>query len=268
MKKIYVVTGGSGGIGLDAAKAFKGNAVMILDVNEAALATGKQELEKLGIEAYAEKCDVTNKENVQAVAEKAAKIGQIAGIIHTAGVSGTVTNPDLVLKVDLVGTENIIEGFYPYLQKGSAMVLIASMMAYTIPANSAYDELLKNPYTPNFYEGMKSFHRGDSNLAYNFAKRGVQLLAEKWAPKYGEKGARITSISPGIIETPMALKASEEHPEQMAYMKSLTPMKRNGNPADITAAIVFLCGAGASFISGTDLRVDGGLIKTLLAQKH
>lgn len=268
MKQVSVITGGSGGIGLEIAKCFgQQKAVVIADIDDKALEDAKEALLASGVsEVYTAHCDVTNRENIATLAKLAAGIGSIGRVVHTAGVSGTVSNPNLVMEVDLIGTALMIEGFYPYMEAGSSMVLIASMMGYVIPSNPAYDQLMLDCLAPDFLDKFQ-FHQGDSNSAYNFAKRGVQLLAEKWAAKFGEKGARINSLSPGIIETPMAVKAAEEHPEQIQYMRSITPLGRNGTPADIALAADFLCSDSAAFVTGSDLRVDGGLIKNLMALK-
>ena len=81
--------------------------------------------------------------------------------------------------------------------------------------------------------------------------------------KWGEKGARIVTVSPGVIETPMALKAAEEHPEKMEMIKKATPLQRNGQPEDIADVVYFLTSDAARFITGTDILVDGGVIQNI-----
>lgn len=267
MKDVYVVTGGSGGIGLECAKCYPDAVVVIADVNEEALKNGKVQLESMGIETKTAVCDVTKKEDVKKLAMSARELGNIRGLIHTAGVSGTVSNTDLVMKVDLIGTELLVGAFYDYMEKGSAIVLISSMMASVIPPNPAYDSLMMDCLAPDFLEKITPFLNGSSDVAYNFAKRGVRLVAEKWATKCGEKGIRINSLSPGIIETPMAVMAAKEHPEQFQYLQSITALKRNGTPEDIAQGVVFLTSDKASFITGTDLKIDGGLVNNLIAQQ-
>ena len=267
MKPVCVITGGSGGIGLETAKMFPNHTVVIADINEQALAAGKAELTALGIDTVTAICDVSKKEQTDALAAKAAALGNITGVIHTAGVSGSVSNPDLVMKIDLIGSEYIIKSFLPHMTAGSSMVLIASMMADTVPPNAAYDKLMVNCQEENFLDQIRPFLDGNADHAYKFAKLGVRLLTEIWAGAYGEKGVRINSLSPGIIETKMALQAAADHPEQMEMMSKATPLKRNGKPEDIANVAAFLCSDAAAFITGTDILVDGGLIKTMLARK-
>ena len=246
---------------------FPNHTVVIADINEQALAAGKAELTALGIDTVTAICDVSNKEQTDALATKAAELGPITSVVHTAGVSGSVSNPDLVMKIDLIGSEYIIQSFLPHMETGSTMVLIASMMASTVPPNTDYDQLMLNCLDENFLANIRPFLQGNANTAYNFAKRGVRLLAEKWAGAYGEKGARINSLSPGIIETKMAMQAAADHPEQMETMGKATPLKRNGKPEDIANVVHFLCSDDSAFITGTDILVDGGLIKTMLVRK-
>ncbi|UPS93144.1 SDR family oxidoreductase [Bizionia sp. M204] len=137
------------------------------------------------------------------------------------------------------------------------------MMAHAVPPNEAYDEALKNPQAENSFETENQFVNGDSDIMYNFAKRGVHLLSHKNADKWGEKAARIVTVSPGVIETPMAMKAAEEHPERMAKIKQATPLKRNGQPEDVADVVNFLVSDAARFITGTDILVDGGVIQNI-----
>lgn len=181
-------------------------------------------------------------------------------MIHTAGVSGTVKDMKKVYTIDLVATDLLINAFYELAVKDSVAILLSSMMAHTVPANKDYDEALANPQAPDSFDIVSQFVNNSSDIMYNFAKRGVQLLTHEYADKWGEKGARIVSVSPGVIETPMALKAAEEHPERMEMIKQATPLKRNGTPNDVASVVHFLTTDSARFINSTDIRVDGGVI--------
>ncbi|MDO5725148.1 MAG: SDR family oxidoreductase [Tissierellia bacterium] len=149
------------------------------------------------------------------------------------------------------------------MDKGGVVLLIASMMGHVVPPNPEYDKYLQEPDLDGAIDKLVEFTNNHSDVAYNFSKRGVHLMVRKNAQEFGKKGLRILSVSPGIIMTPMAKKAAEAHPEQMNYMKSVTPAGRNGEPEDIANAVEFLTSDKASFITGTDLLVDGGLANIL-----
>lgn len=157
----------------------------------------------------------------------------------------------------------LIDAFYDLATYNSVAVILSSMMAHTIPPNDQYDEALQNPQNPESFETISLFVKGSSDIMYNFVKRGVQLLTQKNVSKWGEKGARILSVSPGVIETDMAIKAAEEHPEQMEMIKNITPLKRNGKPEDFADVINFFVNDKARFITGSDILVDGGAIQKI-----
>lgn len=242
------------------ARAFKGEELIITDysqeVVDRAVATLKQE----GYSAVGISCDITNKEDVSRLKDFVAQQGTLKALIHTAGVSGTVKDLKKVYTIDLVGTEILIEAFYDLATEGSVAVLFSSMMASVVPPSEKYDSALANPQAQGSFETVSKFVDGSSDTMYNYAKRGVQLLSVKHADAWGAKGARIVTISPGVIETPMGLKAAEEHPERMRMIKDATPLKRNGTPEDVADVVRFLASDAARFITATDILVDGGVI--------
>ena len=266
-KNVYVITGGAGGIGLAAAKEFSDGIVMISDVNPAALEKGKEILSSAGIEVVTKVCDITNRAQVTEMAKEAAALGKIKGVVHSAGVSGDIGKLDLVLKIDLLGTYYIIEEFLNVMAQNSSMVLVASMMADTVPPNPEQDALLMAPDREDIVEKLTPYCNDDPHYAYDVCKRGVRLLAAKYSAAYGKKGVRINSVSPGVIMTEMALKAAKEHPEQMKFMESVTPLGRNGRPEEMADVIAYLCSDKASFITGIDIKADGGAMNAVIEFK-
>ncbi|MCX7549955.1 SDR family NAD(P)-dependent oxidoreductase [Xanthomarina sp. F2636L] len=267
-KKFIVITGGAGGIGQACARAFKNNPLIITDYSQEKVDNTVTTLSKEGYEAIGIACDITDKKDVEKLVEFVLERGVLQGLIHTAGVSGTVQDLKKVFTIDLVGTDILIDAFYKIATKNSVAILLSSMMAHVIPANEAYDPALENPQAPGSFETVSRFVNGSSDVMYNFAKRGVLLLSHKNVTKWGEKGARIATISPGVIETPMALKAAEEHPERMEKIKQATPLKRHGKPEDIADVAAFLVSDAARFITGTDILVDGGVLHNLKKMNH
>jgi NAD(P)-dependent dehydrogenase (short-subunit alcohol dehydrogenase family) len=111
-------------------------------------------------------------------------------------------------------------------------------------------------------ERIAPFVATNSGAAYSIAKRGVIRACQRWAPQWGKRGARIVSLSPGLIDTPMMQMELSKTPG-MKVMLELTPLGRLGTPEEIAATVDFLCSGEASFISACDILVDGGCIAAM-----
>jgi NAD(P)-dependent dehydrogenase (short-subunit alcohol dehydrogenase family) len=209
-------------------------------------------------------CDITDIASVNSLQKFTAEQGDFKGIVHTAGVSGTVGDSKKVFTINLVATDIVIKSFYEIAAKKSVIILISSMMGHTIPVNPAYDDALRNPQRENAFDVIKPFINNDADTMYNFSKRGVMLLCKDNAMRFGKKGARVVTISPGVILTPMAKKALEEHPDKMKEMLAVNPSGRNGLPEDIANLVRFLISDESSFINATDISIDGGVLSQIL----
>lgn len=267
-KKSIIITGGAGGIGIACAQHLQNYNIILTDYSAEILASAKEKLASKGIDVETFVCDITSKSDIEKLKDFALKNATLAGLVHTAGVSGSLQDTRKVFDIDLLGTKYIIDVFYEVATKDFAIILFASMMGHTIPPNPVYDSALLTPDEPNSFEIVDKSANHKSDLIYNFVKRGVLLLTKEHSMRFGAKGARIVSLSPGIIMTPMAKKAAEEHPEQMQQMLQLTPAGRNGEPEDIAKAVKFLLSQDAQFITGVDLLVDGGLTNQILKQSQ
>ena len=256
---IHVITGGGSGIGLETAKRFKEGMVVITGRNEEKLKNAVSELESKGVSAKYFIADISNRDSIKELFNFSKSLGKIKTVLNSAGVSGDGTTVEKTLKIDLIGTEFLIEEFYEVMEENAVLILISSMMAQAVPVNPDYDELLVEPSKEGNLEKIAVYLNDSTSNAYNFSKRGVNLLVKKNVERYGKKGCRIVSVSPGIILTPMAKIAAKEHPEQMKFMETITPIQRNGKPEDIANMVEFLASDKASFITGTDFLVDGGL---------
>lgn len=265
MTKVYVITGGSGGMGKEAARRFSkiGN-VILADVSEERLIQAADELKsEATFEISHMVVDITNIKQVNELVLATSHLGELGAIIHTAGLSPTMAEAKRVLEVNSIGTANILNAFLPIAQQGSVAVCITTVTDIATPRNSEYNSILKKPLDPEFFSKMEPFVNNDSKAAYGLSKLGNILMVEDQAWEWGQKGARIVSISPGIFDTPMGRREAENQPE-MEQMIKMTPLGRQGQPEEIAAAIEFLCSEGASYITGTNLRVDGGVTANYL----
>ncbi|MFZ0578391.1 MAG: SDR family oxidoreductase [Psychrobacillus psychrotolerans] len=263
-KNVYVITGGSGGMGKATAELVGNKGTLLLaDVSEERLILTKEELAAKGItDVHYQTVDITSKENVALLAKKASQLGTLKGLVHTAGLSPTMADSKRITEVNLVGTGIILDAFLPLATLGTSVVCISSMSGHMAPRQGPYTEILKNPLADNVIETMEQFSQGDSGASYSLSKLGVLLIVEDQAWAWGQKGARITSISPGTINTPMGRQEASQQ-EQMKMMLEITPLRREGEASEIATAVEFLLSDAASYITGIDLRVDGGTIANL-----
>lgn len=261
--QVIVITGGAGGIGQACARTFKDQPIIITDYSQDSVDKTVATLAKEGFKVSGIGCDITNKEDIKKLTSFVSEAGTLKALVHTAGVSGSAKDLQKVYTIDLVATELLIDAFYELATEGSVAILMSSMMAHTVPANKVCDDALANPQAADSFDTVSQQVNNNADTMYNFVKRGVQLLMHKNAGKWGEKGARIVTVSPGVIETPMALKASEEHPERMKMLKEATPLKRNGQPEEVADVVHFLVSDAARFINSTDILVDGGVLQNI-----
>jgi NAD(P)-dependent dehydrogenase (short-subunit alcohol dehydrogenase family) len=257
---------GVGGMGLSIARRVgAGRTIVLADVNAAGLRAAEDALGNDGHRVLTREVDVTSRSSVAAVAGMAREAGRVAAVVHTAGLSPQQAPAEAVLAVDLLGVALTIDEFGRVIEPGGAAVVIASMAGHMQPpldpeverqlATAPADELLG-------LEACSSIT--NSQMAYPFAKRANQIRVAAAAGSWGERGARINSISPGIISTAMGrLELGSESGALMQAMVDNSGLRRLGTPEDIAAATEFLLGPSAAFITGTDLLVDGGVVAAI-----
>lgn len=262
-----VVTGAAGGMGMEVARAMAGRGPLVLaDLRADRLEEARRTLSAEGIEAEAVPGDVTVPGDVDALAAAVARSGGLRSLVHTAGLSPTMADGRRVLEVDLVGTARVLEALLPHAGEGSAAVCVGSIAGYAPLAPEA-DPLLDDPLRPGLADAVEELLGAplDGATGYVLAKRGVMRACERLAGAWGARGARVVSIAPGLMDTEMG-RLELEHDEHMALMVVATPVKRPGctplpgRAADVAALAAFLCSDAGSFISGCDIRLDGGLV--------
>jgi NAD(P)-dependent dehydrogenase (short-subunit alcohol dehydrogenase family) len=263
---VLVITGGAGAMGLACARALAARGrLLLLDVPGERLEQARAELAAQGVAAETLGCDVTSAADVAAAADRVRAMGQFRSLVHTAGVSPEMADGRRVLEVDLVGSVRITDAVFPLAGPGSSAILIGSIAGYS-EVTPSLEALLDDPLADGFLDAVEQAVDGplDGATAYVLAKRGVVRLAERLAAPWGAQGGRTVAIAPGLIDTPMGRMELERQPI-MPLMVDVTPVKRPGQklpgrPQDIAAAVAFLTSDDAGFISGCDIRIDGGLV--------
>lgn len=270
MNKDVVVVIGVGGMGLAIARRVgSGRKVLLADFDEATLGAAADQLRGEGHDVEAAAVDVSDQDAVVRLADTAAGLGRVTHVVHTAGLSPVQAPTEAILRVDLLGVATVLDEFARVVAPGGAGVVISSMAGHmsagfppdqekALAATPAQDLLTLPFLAPDVV--------GDPGSAYVLAKRANILRVQAAAATWGERGARVNSISPGVISTPMGRQElAGESGEQMRAMVGMSATKRLGTPDDIAAAAVFLLDAQAGFITGTDLLVDGGVVAAIRA---
>ncbi len=263
MTNVIVVIG-AGAIGQAIARRVSaGQHVLLTDLRQENATAAAQVLSDAGFEVSTAIVDVSARQSVHALVKTATAIGSITGVIHAAGVSPSQATPATILRVDLYGTALVLEEFGNVIAKGGAGVVIASQSGHRLPAltpeqNNALattpaDELLALPMLqPNQVQ--------DSLHAYQLSKRGNALRVMAEAVRWGKRGARVNTISPGIIITPLA-KDELAGPRGAGYrrMIELSAVGRAGTPDEVGVVAALLMGPNGTFITGSDFLMDGGV---------
>ena len=264
-KNVTVITGGAGGMGLATAKIMgKDHHVVIVDINQERLENAVQELEGLGISCTSVVCDITDRASVDALVKRSSELGKVSSVIHTAGISPQMGNAEIILKVNALGTININESFYQIADEGFAMVNVASMAAHLAPRwlmpVRAYEKAVSEPdvfmkKTLSRSGMVPKDHR--AGMAYSISKNFVMWYSREYAGKFGKKGARILSVSPGSFDTEMGRL---EEKSGSAEMLEYAALKRFGKPEEIAELLAFTASEKAGYLTATDIICDGGVV--------
>lgn len=263
---VHLVTGAARGIGFACAEALasEGARLLVCDLDRESVERAAGALRDANATVEALAADITRDADLRGIAARIEALGGLAGCVHAAGLGGTMADAARVIEVNLAGTARLLDALLPVANAGSAVVCIASQAAHfwAAGASPGVRELLADATAQGLAGrlaealGMEAL---DGGTAYGLSKYGVLQLVVERAAEFGARGVRLLSISPGIIETPMAAAEMAAHTEAMRAIIDMTPVGgRMGAPAELGAVAAFLCSPRASFVSGVDLLVDGG----------
>ena len=263
MKSVIVVIG-AGQIGQAIARRVSvGKHVVLADMRPENAQAAADVLANAGYEVSVATVDVSSRDAVHALVETATGLGDVTGLIHAAGVSPSQAPPTTILKVDLYGTALVLEGFSNVIARGGSGVVIASQSGHRLPplsveqnkalATTPVEDLLGLPF-------LAPDKVTDSLHAYQIAKRGNSLRVMAEAVRWGKRGARINTISPGIIITPLA-NDELTGPRGAGYrrMIEISAAGRAGTPDEVGNVGALLMGPDGGFITGSDFLMDGGV---------
>jgi NAD(P)-dependent dehydrogenase (short-subunit alcohol dehydrogenase family) len=266
-KKSVIVVIGAGSIGQAIARRVSaGKHVLLADLRQENADTAAKILQDAGFEVSTAVVDVSSRASVHALIETATAIGDVTGLIHAAGVSPSQASPSTIFQVDLYGTALVLEEFGNVIESGGSGVVIASQSGHRLPSlTPEQDKALATTPTEELLSlsFLQSDDLDNSLLAYQLSKRGNSLRVKAEAVRWGKRGARINTISPGIIVTPLANdELSGPRGEGYRNMINKSVAGRAGTPDEVGTVGALLMGADGAFITGSDFLMDGGVTST------
>jgi NAD(P)-dependent dehydrogenase (short-subunit alcohol dehydrogenase family) len=277
MTTVSVVTGAGGDMGRACALALAPtvDALVVTDLDDARLGA-TAELLGTTTKTCAVTGDISDPSFVADLVVRTRELGEFGALVHTAGLSPAMAEWRAILRVDLVAVVQLLDAFLPAVGNGSVAVCLASISGLMGTFDPAMDAVCDDPLAPDFNERFRALagDAPDAGTTYRLAKRAVIRACERAAAAWGARGGRVVSLSPGLIDTGMG-RLELEHNEIKKSMAALTPVgaERSGPDTilpglttDIADVVAFLCSERAAFISGCDIRVDGGLIAAMQHQ--
>jgi NAD(P)-dependent dehydrogenase (short-subunit alcohol dehydrogenase family) len=266
MTTVGIVTGAGRGMGLACAGRLAGqvDTLLLVDRDATAVTTAARDL---AAEPFV--LDITDRDGLARLAARAAELGTLRAVAHAAGISPSMAGWRRILTVDLVGTALLAQALRPLASTGTALVCFASMapLLGTAEPDPALAAILDAPLDERFLDRIRDALGPaieNTGLAYMWAKLGVQRFVRREAVRLGPAGARACSVSPGIISTPQGEQEAVSHPSVGRLVRQ-TPLGRAGQPEEVAAVVAFLLSAEASFLSGIDVPVDGGVLAAVRA---
>jgi NAD(P)-dependent dehydrogenase (short-subunit alcohol dehydrogenase family) len=263
-KEKVIIVIGPGQIGQAIARRVgAGKHILLADLHKENSEIAAKTMSDAGFVVTTTTVDVSSRESVDALVHAATSIGSVNGLIHAAGVSPSQASPEAILKVDLYGTALVLEAFGEVIEAGGSGVVIASQSGHRLPALTPdqdrelatlpTEELLSLPW-------LQLDVVTDPLNAYQLSKRGNSLRVKAEAVRWGKRGARINTISPGIIMTPLANdELNGPRGEGYRNMINKSPAGRAGTPDEVANVAALLMGNDGAFITGSDFLMDGGV---------
>jgi len=234
------------------------HAVVLADID---LGRGEElagEMRERGLQVEAAHCDVTDPASVRALFEP---ISSLRALVHVVGLAPAFKDAERVMEVNLPGAARVAEEALPRMSEGGAAVFISSMASYAGTSDREMLRLLDDPLAGDLTAAIERRlgRKLTSRDAYRLSKQGLNRMCRRLSGPWGRRGARIMSLSPGLIRTPMGDKSYADSPGKYRSLER-SPFQREGVLPEICDAVEFLISDRASFISGIDLLVDGGAL--------
>ncbi|MGU3436467.1 SDR family oxidoreductase [Actinomycetes bacterium M1A6_2h] len=261
---VRLITGAAGGMGFEVARRTgPGVTALITDISPAKVDAAVAKLTDAGVDAAGIAGDLTERGFVDALGDLVVRTGTLRELVHTAGLWDTTTDPARVFDINYRATVDLLNRMTPHLNRGSVAICIASIGAHRRKGRSVVESLFADPSADAVWDRAQQIYhdRMTPTVAYSVAKRGVIRECERRSGVLAAQGVRIISVSPGNFETPMGQDARATGGANLFADAAIE--RRPGRPADVADLVEFLASERASYITGCDIRIDGGAIPAL-----
>lgn len=269
MKQVCIITGGGSGMGFEAAKLVgRTQFVILCGRTVEKLHNAVNELRELGIDAEAYPCDIGSRENVEKLADYAEGRGKIRTVVNAAGIaSGTVKN---IFNANVLGTIHVNEVFLERIQDYGCILNIASVSGYMMGDDKTPYDIFwlaltdRELFSTEWMKWISSIpEEYAAGMTYAMGKKFVQWYTRRAAVKGGARNIRVVSISPGTFMTPMVINSAEAARKESEEFGRKNALKRLGDPVEIARMIAFMVSDACSYLTGTDVLYDGGILACL-----
>lgn len=258
-----VITGGAGGMGLATARILaRDHHVVLGDVDEDRVTRAASELRREGLDVQAAECDITDRDSVDLLFGRAAAAGTVRAVVHAAGVSPQMGDAGSIVLINALGTINVTEAALVTAGEGFAIVNVASVAGHMAPRflipRRAYRFAVTDPteLVTRLTRAADRVPEGRRpGMAYSISKHFVIWYSQHMAAAFGERGARIVSVSPGTFDTEMGRLEELSGSHRLLEYAAL---KRYGRPEEVAELLAFCASTRPGYLTGTDILCDGG----------
>ncbi|GAB3162285.1 SDR family oxidoreductase [Myceligenerans halotolerans] len=260
MNQTAIITGGAGGMGLATARILgRDHRVVIADVDQKRL---DDAVEQLSGDVAAVRCDITSRESVGNLFRDAGSDGTLRAVVHTAGVSPQMGDAEKMIAINALGTIHVTEAALARASEGFALVNVASSAAHMAPRALVSHRAYRLAFTDRARLVSRLTARANllprhlrSGLAYSLSKNFVMWYSQEMAARFGARGARILSVSPGSFDTGMGRLEEKSGSHRLVEYSAL---RRYGRPEEIAEVLAFCVSDRPGYLTGVDILCDGG----------